>query len=293
MFRNVIVGVDGRPGGRDAIVLATHLVAAEGTLSLAHVHPADGLHASASTAALDAPGRLSSLDLLEAARTQAAVAATLLTTASRSVGHGLHDLAGRTGCDLLVVGSCSRGFFERATGSDETRAVLNGARWAVAVAPAGYADHPAPITEVGVGFDGSPESEHALAVGRLLAAEHGARVSAFEAVSIHPSLFSGGAASFGEAIDVIVRGARRRIEAHGDVEAHVALGSPAQELALYSASVGLLVVGSSGHGPLGRLVHGSVSNELARSATCPLLVLPPAASTGPTEAGVGEAVAAP
>ncbi|HUA71417.1 MAG TPA: universal stress protein, partial [Solirubrobacteraceae bacterium] len=45
------------------------------------------------------------------------------------------------------------------------------------------------------------------------------------------------------------------------------------ELTLYSASLDLLVIGSRGYGPLGRLVYGGVAQRLARTARCPLLVL--------------------
>ena len=38
MFKNVLVGVDGRPNGRDAIALATRLMEPNGKLTLAHVH---------------------------------------------------------------------------------------------------------------------------------------------------------------------------------------------------------------------------------------------------------------
>ena len=38
MFKNVLVGVDGRPTGRDAIALATRLLDPEGKLTLANVH---------------------------------------------------------------------------------------------------------------------------------------------------------------------------------------------------------------------------------------------------------------
>ena len=38
MFENVLVGVDGRPNGRDAITLAGQLVDRAGRLTLAHVH---------------------------------------------------------------------------------------------------------------------------------------------------------------------------------------------------------------------------------------------------------------
>ena len=63
----------------------------------------------------------------------------------------------------------------------------------------------------------------------------------------------------------------------GGVEPHAAYGQPAEELAVYSASLDLLIVGSRGYGPIGRLIHGSTSQQLARSARCPLLVLTHAA----------------
>ena len=38
MFKNVLVGVDGSPNGRDAIALASQLIDPDGKLTLAHVH---------------------------------------------------------------------------------------------------------------------------------------------------------------------------------------------------------------------------------------------------------------
>jgi hypothetical protein len=53
MFENVLVGVNGRPSGRDAVVLASSLTDPAGELTLAHVHPGEvhRLHGVA-------PGRL-------------------------------------------------------------------------------------------------------------------------------------------------------------------------------------------------------------------------------------------
>ena len=68
--------------------------------------------------------------------------------------------------------------------------------------------------------------------------------------------------------------ARAEIAAFGDVRPRVAYGRPADELALYSDSLDLLVVGSRSYGPLGRLMHGATSQQLARNCRCPLLVLP-------------------
>ena len=41
MFKNVLVGIDGRPNGRDAIALASRLLDDDGKMALAHVHSAD------------------------------------------------------------------------------------------------------------------------------------------------------------------------------------------------------------------------------------------------------------
>jgi nucleotide-binding universal stress UspA family protein len=281
MFTNVVVGVDRHQGGRDAIALAKRLVEPSGRLTLAFVQAGKRVTRSAPRAALDAAEREQALELLATARDQAEVEAQLRGVGARSAGRGLHLLAEAAGADLLVVGSSRRALLGRVLLGDGTHAALNGAPHAVAIAPAGYSRDPGLMREIGVGYDGSPESEHALAVARVLSRRHGARLSAFEAVSLPAESVSGGAAPAG-AIEDSVKNARDRIAALGDVEPHAAYGEPAEELALYSASLDLLVVGSRDYGPLGRLIHGSTSQQLARTARCPLLVLPrtvPAAET--------------
>ncbi len=104
---------------------------------------------------------------------------------------------------------------------------------------------------------------------------------ALEAVSLPAYALVGGGAPVADAINRLVDDARERIAALGGVEPHAVYGVPAEELSLYSASIDLLVVGSRGYGPVGRLVHGSTSERLARTARCPLLVL--ARSTRTTE----------
>jgi nucleotide-binding universal stress UspA family protein len=78
-------------------------------------------------------------------------------------------------------------------------------------------------------------------------------------------------AATGEALE---RSARERLEAMADVEARVSVGSLQEELLGFADQVDLLVTGSRGHGSLRRLFLGSTSAYLARSAHCPLLVLP-------------------
>jgi nucleotide-binding universal stress UspA family protein len=134
------------------------------------------------------------------------------------------------------------------------------------------------MREVGVGYDGSPESEHALELARQLAEGIGAKLSAFEAVSLPANAHGfAGIAPGDEDYEQLVEAARHRVAALDGVEPHAAYGHAAEELALYSASLDLLIVGSRDYGPIGRLVHGSTSQQLARNARCPLLVLTRAA----------------
>ena len=285
MFEQIVIGVDEHEGGRDAIALAKKLVASNGKLILAFVYAGDPYVYRGASAAYEATERERALELLEAARAQAGIEAEVRYIGSTSVGRGLHEFAERQGADLLVLGSSRRSLLGRVLIGDDTRAALNGAPCAVAIAPAGYLNEPAVIREIGVGYDGSPESEHALRLARELAAEFDATLSAFEVVSLPRYLFTGGRAPIDEPIEDFVNDARERIAGLGDVEAHAAYGRPAEELALYSASLGLLIVGSRGYGPIGRLIHGSTSQQLAHTARCPLLVLTRAARAVETSVG--------
>jgi nucleotide-binding universal stress UspA family protein len=51
---------------------------------------------------------------------------------------------------------------------------------------------------------------------------------------------------------------------------------PGDVLCEESDGASLLVVGSRGHGALGSLLLGSVSNHVVHHATCPIVVIPPA-----------------
>ena len=276
MFKHIVVGVDGRDGGRDAVALARLLGAAGGKLTLAYVVARDTHAHRGTNGAPEASDGRRAEALLEAVRGETGVDAQLRWYGSSSVGRGLHELCEVIGADLLVVGSSRRGLPGRALIGDHTSAALNGAQCAIAIAPSNYSQQPGETREIGVGYDGSPESEHALSVARTLAAAWAAKLSALEAVSLPSYAFVGpGAAD--NASQHLVEDARERIAGLGGVEPHAAYGQPAEELALYSASLDLLIVGSRGYGPVGRLIHGSTSQQLAHTARCPLLVLTRAA----------------
>jgi nucleotide-binding universal stress UspA family protein len=279
MFKNVVVGVDGHQGGSDAIALAKRLAGRDAEVTLAYVYSGDARTWARLECGLTAPfERERSLELLARARDEAGISAEMRCAGAPSAGRGLHTLAQDAGADLLVVGSSRRGLLGRVLLGDDTHAALNGAPCAVAIAPTGCSQETTIMREIGVAYNASPESEHALEVARKLAGRRGAKLSAFEAVSLPTAyVFAGGAAPLGEMIPGLVNEARERVAALDGVSPHAAYGNPAEELAVYSASLDLLVVGSRDYGPIGRLVHGSTSRQLARSARCPLLVLTRAA----------------
>jgi nucleotide-binding universal stress UspA family protein len=125
---------------------------------------------------------------------------------------------------------------------------------------------------------GLSQAARALEFARMLSLELSATLSAFEAITLPGHRSQHRAIAIRRDGEQTGREARDRIVALGGVEPHAAYGNAAEELAAYSAPVDLLVVGSRGYGPRGRLIHGSVSRELGRIARCPLLVLPRVAS---------------
>jgi nucleotide-binding universal stress UspA family protein len=275
MFKKVLVGVDGTMNARDAIALAPKLLDSDGQLTLVHVH-GGALHLGrADTAGRLEDGRDPSLALLEAERERAGAEAGLVSVVAASPGRGLHQQAEEQDADLLVVGSCRHGSLGRVMLGDDTRAALNGAPCAVAVAALGYSEHPDPIAKVGVAYNASAESESALATARTLAAASGGSVHVLEVVSIPTYVFSSVAPPVsGETIDLLLEEADARAKSLPGVDGKAVYGLTGEELAAFSAGVDILVVGSRGYGPVRRLVLGSTTDYLERHGRSSLLALP-------------------
>jgi nucleotide-binding universal stress UspA family protein len=273
MFDNVMIGIDGEQGGRDAVALARQLASDDANFTLAHVHGEYPVtfKGSAIASSFVVDERQHAQEMLTQTAKAAGIEASLAMIGSTSVGGGLHELAEQHNADLLVVGSTRRGLLGRVLVGDDTRAALNGAPCAVAIAPAGYADGAEPLTRIGVAFDDSAESRHALAVARKLGSRFGAKLSACDVLVtpgyMYLGLIPSGVCSNEDFADRFEAGLLE------DVELHARYGLPADELGAYSGSVELLVAGSRGYGPVGRLMHGSTTAHLTRTCHCPLLVL--------------------
>ena len=105
MFKNVIVGVDGRSGGRDAVALAHRLLDPRGRLTLVNVHLETT--ASSSMNSTPRPGPRPRR-LLESERE--AAGGTRDRQRRRDLGRcWAAPLRRGAGADLLVVGACRRG----------------------------------------------------------------------------------------------------------------------------------------------------------------------------------------
>jgi nucleotide-binding universal stress UspA family protein len=280
MFKNVLVGVDGKPNGRDAAALARQLTDPDGKLTLVHSYTGELRFSHGLTKDRVQAEREASETLLQAERTTAGVGAELESMASLSPARGLHQEAEARSADLIVVGSSSRGAWGRAMLGDDARAALNGAPCAVAIAARGYSSHATPFAKVGVAYNDSPESEAALAVARTLAAPTEATVRAVEVVSMPTYAYTGVLPpALGDTMEIMIKESNERLGKLPGVDGHAVYGLAGEELAAFSGGVDLLVVGSRGYGPVMRLVLGSTSDYLERHARCSLLVLPRPAST--------------
>lgn len=288
VFREILVGIYGRAGGRDAAVLARVLSEATGAeVSLAHAYPYEAFAGRGANRAFAAALRSETEELLERERETAGLpGARLVPVPDLHPARALHRLVEEDGADLLVVGSSHRGVLGRVLLGDAAASVLHAAPCAVAVAPHGFAAAPsARLERIGVGYDGSPAGENAARLAAELARAVGGRLRLITAVpaTIPPEAAS--AAAYGALVDWPDYFEERRRAAQeglsaltsrlgGEADAAVVEQAPGEALEAASQHLDLLVVASRKYGPVRRVLLGSTAHRLAHHAHCPLLVLP-------------------
>jgi nucleotide-binding universal stress UspA family protein len=254
MFERVIVAIDGHPGGRDAAALAEAL-AGDAEIVFAHVYG-------------DARGERAARELVRREAGLSIADARVEVARGDTPGQGLAHLAERLPADLLVVGSSHRGPVGRVLLGDAGRDVLVRAPCAIAVAPRDVRIEPSPLRAIGVGYDGTPESERAMTVAAEIARTTGARLRALGVVE--PA--EGSSHARRDAIARRLDHAKMRLAP--ETEGHVVVSDTRAELDRFSQEVDLLCVGEREHGAFAHLRHGSVSQHLAHHAACGLLVVP-------------------
>ena len=291
----LIVGIDGSERSRDALALAARLAESGQSMLLVHVHRYGDL------STLVPEGEYEQLLHEVAEATFFAVQDTLNPAtpremrllSGRSPAAGLHEVAEKTHASLIVVGSSERSGLGRVLAGSVAESTLIGSPVPVAVAPRGYAGAAGVFATVGCGFDGSRESEAALIWADVLARRSGARL---RALAVNTPLAFGGIP--GGAIDpttanralrhLLEERTREAINSLPDgapVDGKVLDGDAAGQLIAASAELDLLALGSRGYGPLRSVLVGSVSRALARSAECPVVVLPRGVARDVVQAG--------
>lgn len=267
MFTTIVVGVDGRPGGEDAIRLARRLAGPDSRLIAVSVAGTESVRPAA--------------DEIAAAAARAHPGIVAESVVAGTVARGLTQRATELGADLLVLGTCHRGLVGRVLVGDDARSTLHRAGCPVALAPHGYLHADGEIRTVGVGYDRSEEAAAALALARRVAADAHAQVRALGVVQIQawiavPTVSS--SIAWGDE----VKATREEIDRLGGVTGEAVAGSPASELVRFAGEVDLVVAGLSRRSLAERLVLGSVAEALAARSPRPVLLVPRTAVRLPT-----------
>jgi nucleotide-binding universal stress UspA family protein len=135
-----------------------------------------------------------------------------------------------------------------------------------------------------VGIDGSHHSERAL---EWALKEAALRQTPLTVLAVHPTAagFTGRAVAYPHESELVESTRAAAQETTDKVLAGLAtrpasvtvkgvFGIPAQALVDAAADAELLVVGSRGAGGFERLAMGSVGDQVARHATCPVVIIP-------------------
>jgi nucleotide-binding universal stress UspA family protein len=283
MGKSIVIAVDATDRSLDALALGKLLAGASQApvvlVSIFPYHPLDD-PAGEDLSRLREEAHEILRELAEAAGVEVADAHVL---ASNLVARELQRVSELKTTGVLVLGSTSRGAVGRLLPGATAERLLAGAAAPMAIAPRAYAERPAAaLKRIGVGFDGSDESRHALEAGRLLARASGAElrvISVFERLSFG-AVATGrtGGKSVNEIRRAQLRDALDEASADQDeglvVEGRFLEGSASKALGAESGDLDLLVTGSRGYGPRAAVLLGGTTHALMRTAACPGLVLP-------------------
>lgn len=279
MFKRVVVGHAGDQAGRDAITLGTKLAAADGSITI--VYPYHPLLARIPAQTIETRIREETQELISESGVTNPI--DCHWTSSPWPIHGLHQMASYENADLIVFGTAREALADHLHASLIER-MVHGAPCAVAVAPAGYAEHNSKdIRRIGVGYADSEEGRMALRLGRDLTESLTAELEliAGSGLGANFTTYALSWALLPELEDELYADAMAKLEqlaselaASVSVSAYVRRGEPCEILTARSEYLDLLVLGSRAYGPLRHALLGSVSAPVVRGSHCPVLVVP-------------------
>jgi nucleotide-binding universal stress UspA family protein len=276
--QTVVVGIDGTAHDADALALARTLQAAlAGELVIAHAVPPPPLGRGMTeyTALARREGR----ELLSRAAEGSSASTLTRLLETWPAAAALAQLARDHQAAILVVGSSHRGPLGRIVPGSTASHLLARGPCTIAVAPVGHASRPpASISSVAVAYDGTSESNAALAAAAAVALRLGAPLRLYHAmhgISDDPAWeeYRRSIRTFAQGI---LDAGAREVPGGIEVSTRVLEGHVPEVLARAAADdrVDLLYVGSRGYGPLREALFGGVAGELLQTARCPLLIVP-------------------
>lgn len=273
----LLVGLDGREGGKDALELA-RVLGGEGSSALVVTVLFAGPWPMEYELLTDPEAGEAEPLFAEARERLAAMEVETRAYGSGSPAAVLTRLAEEEEFDAIVVGSPHRGVIGRVMIGSVANSLLNGASAGVVVAPGGYAgaEHEPPRT-IAVGYDGTLESKAALRQAETLAKSSGARIEILTVVRspvaapvMVPASY---VPEYPPQPKTVMRDALSSVDSSLAADSVRLDGDPASELLrACEKDVDLLVVGSRGYGPVARVLLGSVSRQVVQKAPCPVLV---------------------
>lgn len=280
MVDRIVVGYASDEAGRDAVTLAATMATLLGS-ELTVVFPYQPLLSTATaevveqrvraevgelTAAIDLPGE-----------------PTYHWTPSSWPIHGLHELAEYEAAQLIVYGAARERLADRLHVSLMER-LVHGAPCAVAIAPPGYAEREErPLRRVGVGFSSSEEGIEVLHVACAFAELTGGSLDVIAGAGLEPALASYAYSSVSlpevereifEQTEATLARVTADLDGSVPIERETISGDPVEVLVERSRELDILMLGSRDYGPLRHALLGSVSADVMRRASCPVLTLP-------------------
>lgn len=200
-----------------------------------------------------------------------------------SVARGLNRVAKQTQAEMIVLGSPHRGPLRRTGVGKTAERLLHGSDVPVLIAPRGSRDRQlGAARNIGCAFIPTPDGEQALHRAADIAQRSGAHLTLYT-VSAHGMEARDHDRDrekrvAGEARLTLEEAASRAVAGLPEgVNASVRMldGGVVDSLsALDATDCQLLVCGSRGYGPVGRVLLGGVSGRLVRKAVCPVMVVP-------------------
>lgn len=280
MFRRIVVGADGSPEGKDAVVLGAAIAAATGAgLTLLGAFPpfpiADG-------AASDRTSQAGSVDRqLSKLRRRFAPSAHVTSVGDGNAARALLNEAQSWHANLIVIGSSRHAEMGRCAIGKTGRRLLNKVPSALAIAKRGLHQEAFALSRIAVGYDGAPESDRALQFADTLAvyANAGLFIETVNKDPVFPFLQGGSPTPAlleetrkGIELEALSVAKRAAAQTTATSNVNASIGEPGAVLRDISEGVDLMVIGSRRWGVLPRVLLGGVGEALASDCGASLII---------------------